>query len=246
MNTSASNLGMATFKREPLHLAEPRDAFMSPSELQSIVQGTSKLWLSYVLIPLLSGGAAYFGAYLKRKGDDRAAREQFNTILSQLRQTTEATESIKVSLSSRTWLLQQQWGIREQHYAELLTQLTKFRMALHDQDEYFVEPYHPHDEKWMQSVRDNSKFQMLGQRASEANQALRELVGPASIFLSDKTIVLLTQMQSDHYGIANFSAMHLGEYVAETRKVIDAVYEAVLVEARTELAHHRSVAPTEL
>lgn len=222
---------------------------MTPTELQSIVnahQGASILYLSYVLIPLLSGCSAYFGAYLKRKGDDRAAKEQFDTILTQLRQATKATESIKVILSSRTWLLQQQWGIREQHYAQLLTHLTKFRIALHDQEEYFTEPYNPHDSAWMQSVSDNSNFQMLGQRANEASQALREIIGPASIFISNKTTMALTMMQSDHYGIANFGAMHLGEYVAETRKIVDAVYEAVLVEARTELAHHRSVEPAEL
>jgi len=218
---------------------------MSPSELQSIVdaihQGATIPWWSYVLIPLLSVGVgAYFGSYLKRKGEDRAAKEHFDTILTQLRKTTEATEAIKATLSSRTWLLQQQWGIREQRYAELLTHLTKFRIALHDQEEYFMEPYNPHDEERMRSVRDDDHFQMLRQRALEANHALRELVGPASIFLSSKTIAALAQMHSDHFGIANFGAMHLGEYVAETRKVADAAYEAVLTEARTELAHAES------
>jgi hypothetical protein len=47
-------------------------------------------------------------------------------------------------------------------------------------------------------------------------------------------------MQIKKYEIANFSAMHLGEYVAETRKVVDAAYAAVLQEARSELAHYRS------
>lgn len=45
---------------------------------------------------------------------------------------------------------------------------------------------------------------------------------------------------AENYGIASFSALHLGEYVEETRKVVDAAYEAVLEEARSELAHHRS------
>src|ERR1700675_1669115 len=74
---------------------------MSPSELQSIVdaihQGATIPWWSYVLIPLLSVGVgAYFSSYLKRKGEDRAAKEHFDTILTQLRKATEATEAIKV------------------------------------------------------------------------------------------------------------------------------------------------------
>jgi hypothetical protein len=148
-----------------------------------------------------------------------------------------ATEH-QMDFSSRVWLLQKQWGIREQKYAELLQQLTKFRMAIHGQDEYFMEPYDDHDQKFMRSVSENGKFQKLGTVIIEADEALRELVGPASIFLSDKTIAALSEMHIKKYEIANFSATHLGEYVAETRKVVDAAYEAVLQEARSELAHH--------
>lgn len=50
-------------------------------------------------------------------------------------------------------------------------------------------------------------------------------------------------MQSDHFGLANFGAAHLGEYVGETRRLADAAYEAVLMEARTELAHAEFGAP---
>lgn len=217
---------------------------MTQVELQSVIhaiyEGTFRQWLSYLLVPIFSGLFAYFGAYLKRKGEDKASDEKFNAILKELRQTTNVTESIKQSLSNRTWLLQQQWAIREQKYAELLKYLTKFRVAIHEQQEYFTEPYDPHDAKWMQSISENSNFQTLGQRIIEADEVLRELIGPASIFLSDKTIAALNQMQSDNYGIANFSAQHLGEYVEETRKVVDAAYDAVLQEARSELAHHRS------
>lgn len=217
---------------------------MTPIETQSIINaiydGTSRLWASYFLIPVLAGFSAYFGAYLKRKGEDKASDEKFDTILKELRQTTDVTESIKQTLSNRTWLLQQQWAIREQKYAELLKYLTKFRLAIREQHEYFSEPYNPHDAKWMRSVSENSNFQKLGQRIIEADEALSELIGSASIFLSDKTIAALNQMQAENYGIANFSALHLGEYVEETRKVVDAAYEAVLKEARSELAHHRS------
>lgn len=217
---------------------------MTPAELQSIIdaiyEGGFRQWLSYALTAVLSGLFVYFGAYLKRKGEDRAAEEKFNTILKELRQTTDVTESIKQTLSNRTWLLQQQWAIREQKYAELLKYLTKFRVAIHGQEEYFMEPYDPHDSAWMRSVSENSNFKKLDQRIIEANEALRELIGPASIFLSDKTIAALNEMEAENFGIANFSALHLGDYVEETRKVVDAAYEAVLQEARSELASHCS------
>lgn len=152
-----------------------------------------------------------------------------------------ATEH-KTDLSSRVWLLQQQWAIREQKYAELLKYLTKLRLARRSQDEYFIEPYDPHDQKRMSSISEDSNFKKLGTIATEAEEALQELIGAASIFLSDKTICALNDMHSENYGIANFSAMHLGEYVSETRKVVEAAYDAVLQEARSELALHRSAA----
>lgn len=217
---------------------------MTPIELQAFIdqirQAESHLWLSYVLVPVLSGLCAYFGAYLKRKGEDKASEEKFDVLLKELRETTNAAESIRQTLSNRTWLTQQQWIIREQKYSELLKYLTKIQMAIHEQQDYFTEPYNPHDAKWMQSISENSNFKRLGQRMIEAEELLRELIGPASVFLSDKTIASLHRLQAEIHGIANFTAQHLGEYVEETRKVVDAAYEAVLQEARNELAHHRA------
>lgn len=192
----------------------------------------SEYQLIHVLILVIGSGiGAYLSSYLKHKGEDQATREQFKTILSQVSKTTEATEAIKATLSSRVWLLQQQWNIREQRYAELLSHLTKFRWALLDQADYFQVPHDTNNE----SLMVDDRFKGLQQRANESRLALRDLVGPSSIFLSDSTIAALNKMEVDHYPIANYDAMCLSEYVDETLRVVNTAYSAVLEEARAEL-----------
>ncbi|MGY8624407.1 hypothetical protein [Chromobacterium violaceum] len=192
-------------------------------------------YLFFVITAIGSGFSAYLGAYLKKKGEDRASKEQFDIILNQLKKTTEATESIKSTLSSRSWLLQQQWSIREKSYSDLLSELWKFRTALVEQDTFFMHPYNPHDRQFMESVENNDYFRRMGKQAADSSQVLCELIGPAAIFLSEKTIKILRDLEKDHFHIATFDSSHTGEYIKSTLKIVDEAYQAVLAEARSEL-----------
>jgi hypothetical protein len=209
---------------------------MSPSEVHSIVEaalrdGVSFPWWSYTLAFALSMLGAYLGSYIKRKAEDRAAQENFDALRAQLRKTTEDTEEIKANLSGRNWLSQQQWSIREQRYSELLSHLTKLRLSLQDRGDYFMEPWPAYD----QSSKEGEHFKELARRGYESYQAIRELIGPASVFLSANAIDALEELVREHWSVAEFSIC-TADYVTSALKLVDAAHAAVLTEARSELA----------
>lgn len=208
---------------------------MSPEEVRAVVEETIRdglqfPWWSYILAFLLSMAGAYVGSYIKRKAEDRATQENFDKLREQLRKTTQDTEEIKITLSRKSWLTQQQWAIREQHYMSLLTHLTKLKLSLQDRDSYYMEPGSEHD----RSRSEGKHFQELSRVGHESYQAIRELIGPASVFLSGKAIGSLEQLVSDHWSVTEFSAC-AAEYVSEALKLIEAAQLAVLEEARNEL-----------
>ena len=70
------------------------------------------------------------GAYLKRRGENYATKQDFDALLEQTRATAKATEQIKNELSSETWLLQQKWSNKEKHYFLILSELTRVKVYL--------------------------------------------------------------------------------------------------------------------
>jgi hypothetical protein len=213
---------------------------MSPEELRAVVQaairdGLHFPWWSYMLACVLSMLGAWLGAYIKRKAEDRATQENFKTLREQLRKTTQDTEEIKTSLSSKNWLTQQQWAIREKHYMDLLASLTKLKLSLEDRASYFVEPGSEHNN----SVSDGEHFKTLERVGHESYQAIRELIGPASVFLSDKAIESLEKLVRNHWNLAEFSA-GTADYVFEVLPLVKEAQSVVLLEARSELSRSHS------
>jgi hypothetical protein len=208
---------------------------MSADEIRAIAQVVNEgsqhlVWWTYVCILIISLVGAYLGSYLKQKGADRATTESFNEIRVQLRKTTQDTEEIKATLSRKFWLSQQQWAIREQHYMSLLTNLTTLKNSLLDQSSYYIQPGSEHD----QSIPDSPHFQELSRRAYKSYQSIRELMGPAAIFLSSSAIEALEDLVKEHWHVENFSSC-TEEYVSGALKLVETAHAVILAEARNQL-----------
>ncbi len=134
-------------------------------------------------------------------------------------------------LSGRNWLSQQQWNIREQRYSELLSHLTRLHLSLQDRNDYFMEPGSAYDE----SCTEGEHFKELARRGYESYQAIRELIGPASVFLSANAIDALENLVREHWDVAEFSIC-TAEYITSALNLVNAAHSAVLTEARSELA----------
>ncbi|MEX8517070.1 MAG: hypothetical protein AB3X44_00970 [Leptothrix sp. (in: b-proteobacteria)] len=213
---------------------------MSPQDVKDIVesamnQGMGFPWWSYVLAFSLSLVGAYFGSYIKRKAEDRANQENFDRLREQLRKTTQDTEEIKTTLLRRSWLTQQQWAIREQHYMNLLSHLMKLKLSLEDRDSYFLEPGSDYND----NLSKGEHFMNLAKIGHDSYQTIRELIGPASIFLSSKAIKSLEHLVRDYWSTAEFS-LCTAEYISVALKLVEEAQSAVLSEARNELSQSLS------
>ena len=114
----------------------------------------------------------------------------------------------------------------------LLSHLMKLKLSLEDRSSYYMEPGSEHDE----TRSKGEHFQKLAHVGHESYQAIRELIGPASVFLSGKAIESLEKLVRDHWSVAEFSVC-TAEYVTESLKLVEAAQSAVLSEAKNELSH---------
>jgi len=62
---------------------------------QAVAEGLKIEWWVYFLFFLMALLGSFFGAYLKKKGENYASKEDFNDLLEQVKKTSEATEKIK-------------------------------------------------------------------------------------------------------------------------------------------------------
>jgi hypothetical protein len=77
-----------------------------------------------------AGAASYFGAYIKRKGGDRAVREGFAEVLRQTKATTEATKKIEAKISDEVWDRQKRWELKRDIILELIKRIAALDDAL--------------------------------------------------------------------------------------------------------------------
>ena len=78
--------------------------------------------LSYAGISVASilsaGVGAYVGAYLKKKGENNATKEDFNDLKEQTRQLTHATKEIEAKIDDQVWNRQRQWEMKKEIFIE--------------------------------------------------------------------------------------------------------------------------------
>jgi hypothetical protein len=77
-------------------------------------------------------GKPWLSKYLEEKGKNLANKEDFNSLLEQLKTTTSETEKIKQLLAREGWLAQQRWGKREEKYIKLLRCLRSTRRVIYE------------------------------------------------------------------------------------------------------------------
>jgi hypothetical protein len=109
---------------------------MTPDQLQTILDGIARTalpkWYVYFLFlfgaALAAGLGAWGGAYLKERGKRYATKEDFDSLLQELRRTTSVTEEIKAQTAGGLWLQQTRWGKRWDVYVDLMRALSAASM----------------------------------------------------------------------------------------------------------------------
>jgi hypothetical protein len=209
---------------------------MSVSDLQFLIdlalaKYTSNLWLASVFALILGGVGAFLGAYLQKRGENRATNENFTAIRSQLQTTTRDTEDIKQQLSGRAWKSQQHWRSRDEYYSKLLTHLHHFQLALGGISEYFMEPGSEH----IRDSQRDDRFRGLFESSRVSYAEIERLVGPSAIYLSARALEALNQLFVQHWDLANYGAGCTAEYVNSAQSLAIDAYNQVLIEAKRDL-----------
>lgn len=71
-------------------------------------------WVFWLFTILSASGAAYCGAYLKKKGENVATREDLAALVEQVKQTTEATKAIEERISLEFSHKQRLWEMKKE------------------------------------------------------------------------------------------------------------------------------------
>lgn len=130
----------------------------------------------------------------------------------------------------RAWRQQLKWSRREKYYMGLLSNLTKFKLSLLDRESYYMEPGSEYNKPNMS----DKYFQELTRVGYESFQAIRELTGPASVFLSNRAIAALDKLESELWEVGEYSVC-TAEYISSALRLVEAAYSRVLAEAKNEL-----------
>ena len=85
-------------------------------------------------IPVLSfitaGAGAYFGAYLRKKGENLATKEDFEELKTQTEKLREATKEIDTKIEKRVWNDQRRWELRRDTLLVIMTSLRRAHRAV--------------------------------------------------------------------------------------------------------------------
>jgi hypothetical protein len=87
--------------------------------------------LAVSIISFVSAGCgAYFGSYLKKKGENRASQEDLHELVEQMKAVTEATKAIEANISSEVWDRKRQWEMKKEVAFETSRTFGSAEMAL--------------------------------------------------------------------------------------------------------------------
>ncbi len=87
---------------------------------------TVYLLLGFLLL-IGSGLGAYLGAYLRKRAENLATKDDFELILEEQRRQTRETELIKEDIARAGWIHQRRWDLKHDLYSQLLQVLEEIK-----------------------------------------------------------------------------------------------------------------------
>ncbi len=124
------------------------------------------------------------------------------------------------------WERQQLHAAFEKYYLDLLSNLTKLRIALQDQLDELEGPQPQYAEP-----RNPEYFGSLQQAAGAAREAIQQLKGAARVFLTDGAVAALHALEVAFHDAVHDGGSHY-DYAAKGLEAADHAYNVVLAEAR--------------
>lgn len=137
---------------------------------------------------VLTGIAAYLGAYATEKGKRRAAREDSAQIRDELTKTTRTLKEIEASISNELW--ERQWRLNQKRdiYARLLESMSELELSVSVLSKYFA----------MQPTEHIAgEVDKHGERATQVGRELERAMAVARVYLPKEAIATFENLESE-------------------------------------------------
>jgi hypothetical protein len=82
------------------------------------------------MVALVAGVGAYFGSYLKKKGENLATHEDIDRVVDSVRAVTTATKEIEAKISNDVWDRQKRWEVKRDVLFETTKKIAIAKNAL--------------------------------------------------------------------------------------------------------------------
>jgi hypothetical protein len=82
------------------------------------------------VVAIGAGAGAYFGSYLKKKGENLATHEDIDKLIKQVAAVTQTTKEIETRISNEVWDRQKQWELKKETIFELGKRVSGAKDAL--------------------------------------------------------------------------------------------------------------------
>jgi len=79
----------------------------------------------WLITTICAGAGAYCGAYLKKKGENLATKEDLNDLVTQMKAVTLATKTIESEITDRSWHKQRYWEFKRDALIAALEPLSR-------------------------------------------------------------------------------------------------------------------------
>jgi hypothetical protein len=127
---------------------------------------------------------------------------------------------------------QYNWSIREKYYCDLLLNLGNWKDSLLERMDYYQYPGSEYEDSDIGKIPGFVQLQSTGGKALKAIKESRNLT---ALFLSEKSSLVLNELLTEHWVIAEHKAMNGSEYLDLTYKIVANAYTVILSDAKKDL-----------
>ena len=202
---------------------------MSAEETQRLLDLLSRgelglSWVAYATVGVVALVGAYLGAYLKRRGENYATKQDLKDI-------TSIAEEIRAKVSNKSWQNQKFWEEKKAIYVDLIKGLNKIADGLW---EHVLNGF---DQRTYERVENPSR-QVATKALLESMDRYLQYTGVAFVFLNEQAHSAMRHFSDEskrlHDQLVNDNDAYT--YYSKLKDVVDETYDQMIKAAKTDLS----------
>jgi hypothetical protein len=155
--------------------------------------------LAWVLLAAIASGfGGYFGAYLRKRGENLATKEDFRDLKEQTAELTRTTKEIETKIDDQIWRRQRQWELRRDVLLEASRRVAEADNALLSLNSAVSCPHSEDDPHWVEAIVERQhSWGKASSALDESRFAIGVVCGKATIDAVDSFAVLANNIAAE-------------------------------------------------